>query len=255
MLRYDKNEQQKGGEPSFSVSEALLAMPWNEDELACCRRAAENPVREAEKIRDEAELFSEKLSEGLSNAEKAENRYSALLSEQKRLADVFLKDLCGEKPLLWRNIGEDERKETLRSFYRFVSDVSSVSCEMAAEASAFFESLPEPGAAETLEFLKKSSRICVLICDDMRVKNLNCDEAQIRLTEAEELLCRAEKLISDACEKRKKLLLAAEQNDEATGRMLKLLDTALDVKNKGKNMNLTAAANCVRSFLAFNAAS
>lgn len=230
-------------------------MPWNEDEVACCRRAAENPVREAEKIRDEAELFSEKLSEGLSNAEEAEKRYSALLSEQKRLADAFLKALCGEKALLWRNIGEDERKETLRSFYRFVSDVSSVSCEMAAEASAFFESLPEPGAAETLEFLKKSCRICVLICDDMHVKNLNCDEAQIRLTEAEELLWRAEKLISDAGEKRKKLLLAAEQNDEATGRMLKLLDTALDVKNKGKNMNLTAAANCVRSFLAFNAAS
>ena len=37
-------------------------------------------------------------------------------------------------------------------------------------------------------------------------------------------------------------------------RMLKLLDTALDVKNKGKNMNLTASANCVRSFLTFNAA-
>ncbi|MBR4296382.1 MAG: hypothetical protein IKT56_06080 [Clostridia bacterium] len=142
---------------------------------------------------------------------------------------------------IWGTVlDENEKKRNLKKYYSYISCIRELTSDIALIGI-------DIGSINDILYsvleTKKKIRLCEIASD---IINRKCEKIGF----FEEKLDELEKDLGELLNSEAKLSMTLSENESILGNYIMVLDTALDVKGKGLEMNISAARKSVAYFLA-----
>lgn len=185
------------------------------------------------------------ISEIQDEITKEENVFKAKQDEYFRITEKIClnvkkyNDTLSNDSIWGTVLDENERKRNLKKYYSHISCIRELTFEIASIGI-------DMGRINEILFfaveLKKKNRLCEIASDVIGIKS-----EQFR--DFEERLDKLEKTLEELMNSESTFSFTIRENESVLGNYITALDTALDIKGKGCEMNISAARKSVAYFL------